>query len=131
MANEVIETTASTLVVSDPKAASLAVPVEEITHCPKRTRISDKGKSKIDSNIWDDAIIAMGRAHNVITPDELKSLSVVPFHKLMSRHIHKLDQVLFCPNLFSSQFLETIPILFIILIFFRSWERRSTSLLSI
>nr|POE91892.1 hypothetical protein CFP56_28006 [Quercus suber] len=37
---------------------------------------------------------ALGRAHNVITSDELKSLSSVPSHELISRHIHKLVQVL-------------------------------------
>nr|POE89201.1 hypothetical protein CFP56_57122 [Quercus suber] len=45
-------------------------------------------------NVWDDPATALGRAHNVITSDELKSLSSVPSHELVSRHIHKLVQVL-------------------------------------
>lgn len=68
---------------------------------PKRARGSDKGKSKID---------------NVITPDELRILSVVPSHELVNRHVHKLVQILFYPNLLlllSSLSLETILILFI------------------
>lgn len=68
---------------------------------PKRARGNDKGKSKID---------------NVITPDELRILSVVPSHELVNRHVHKLVQILFYPNLLlllSSLSLETILILFI------------------
>nr|POE59969.1 hypothetical protein CFP56_03564 [Quercus suber] len=45
-------------------------------------------------NVWDDPATALGRAHNVITSDKLKSLSSVPLHELISRHIHKLVQVL-------------------------------------
>ena len=51
---EVVETTVSTLVTFEPKAASPAVAVEDITPCPKRTHASDKGKSKADWNVWDD-----------------------------------------------------------------------------
>ena len=91
---EVVETTVSTLVTSEPKAASPVVSIEEITPCQKRTRASDKGKSKADSNVWDDAVIALGRAHNVITFDKLKGLSAVPSHKLVNHHIHKLVQVM-------------------------------------
>lgn len=68
---------------------------------PKRARGNDKGKSKID---------------NVITPDELRILSIVPSHELVNRHVHKLIQILFYPNLLlllSSLSLETILILFI------------------
>lgn len=117
MAKEVVKTTASTFIAFDPKAVSLVVSIEEITPHPKRAHDSDKGKSKIDSNVWDDTATAMGRAHNVVTPDKWKSLNVVPPHKMLCRHIHKLAQVLFYPNLFSSQFswfLETIPILLIL-----------------
>ncbi|KAK9994170.1 hypothetical protein SO802_023873 [Lithocarpus litseifolius] len=84
VAKEVVETTAST------PAAS----IEEITPCPKRACGSDKGKSKVDSSIWDDAATAMGRAHNIVTPEELKALNFAPFHELVSHHIHKLIQVL-------------------------------------
>nr|POE84221.1 hypothetical protein CFP56_57785 [Quercus suber] len=53
-----------------------------------------KGKSKIGQSVWDDPATALGRAHNVITNDKLKSLSSIPSHKLVSQHIHKLVQVL-------------------------------------
>ena len=52
-----------------------------------------KGKTKVGMNVWDDPVTALGHAHNVITNDELKSLSSVPSHELVSRHIHKLVQV--------------------------------------
>lgn len=67
-------------------------------------RASDKGKSKANSNVWDDAAIALGRAHNVITADELKGLSAIPSHELVNHHIHKLVQVLIGLHLSSSKF---------------------------
>nr|POE61489.1 hypothetical protein CFP56_46519 [Quercus suber] len=57
-----------------------------------KTRL--KGKSKIGQSVWDDPATALGCAHNVITNDELKSLSSIPSHELVSQHIHKLVQVL-------------------------------------
>nr|POE50108.1 hypothetical protein CFP56_73615 [Quercus suber] len=66
--------------------------LEVTTISPPVTRA--RGKSKIGMNLWDDPATALGRAHNVITIDELKSLSSVPSHELVSRHNHKLVQVL-------------------------------------
>lgn len=88
-----METTASTPIASDAKAASPTASIEEITPCPKGARGSDKVKSKVDSSVWDDAATAMGRAHNVIALEELKDGIDVPSHELVSRHIHKLIQV--------------------------------------
>nr|POE76469.1 hypothetical protein CFP56_18922 [Quercus suber] len=59
--------------------------LEVITATPPVTRA--KGKSKIGMSVWDDPATTLGRAHNVITSDELKSLSSVPSHELVSRHI--------------------------------------------
>ncbi|XP_075668133.1 uncharacterized protein LOC142638028 [Castanea sativa] len=53
-----------------------------------------KGKGKVGKNVWEDPTIALGQAHNVIINDELKGLSSIPSHELVSRHIHKLVQVL-------------------------------------
>ena len=89
-AKKVMETTTSTLVTFDPKAASPTASVKEITPCPKKAHGGGKGKSKVDANIWDDATTVMGRAHNVVIPKELKDLNSVPSHELVSRHIHKL-----------------------------------------
>lgn len=44
-------------------------------------------------SIWDDPTTALGRAHNVVTDDELKGLSSIPSHELLNHHIHKLVQV--------------------------------------
>lgn len=52
-----------------------------------------KGKGKVGKSIWDDLATALGRAHNVVTDDELKGLTSVPSHELASHHIHKLVQV--------------------------------------
>ena len=67
-----------------------------------------RGKSKTGMSVWDDPATALGRAHNVITNDELKGLSSIPSHELVSRHIHKLVQV--CSSdlpVFLSQFTYT------------------------
>ena len=61
---EVVKTIASTLIALDPEADSLVVSIEEISPRPKRAHSSNKGKSKANSNIWDDAAIDLGRAHN-------------------------------------------------------------------
>nr|POF19554.1 hypothetical protein CFP56_48328 [Quercus suber] len=45
-------------------------------------------------NVWDDLATVLGRAQNVITSDELKGLSSILSHELVSQHIHKLAQVL-------------------------------------
>lgn len=88
-----METSASTPVASDPKTASPTASVEEITPRLNRAHGGDKGKSKVDSSFWNDVSIAMGRAHNVVTPKELKGLNSVPSHELVSSHIYKLVQV--------------------------------------
>ena len=91
-AKEVVETTASTPVASNPKATSPTTSIKEITPDSKKAR-GDKGKSKVDASIWDDAATAIGRAHNVVIPKELKGLNSIPSHELVSRYIHKLVQV--------------------------------------
>ena len=50
----------------------------------------NKGKGKIGKRIWDNPTTALGGAHNVITDEELKGLSSIPSHELVSHHIHKL-----------------------------------------
>jgi len=43
-----------------------------------------KGKGKVGRSVWNDPATALGRAHNVITNNELKGLSSIPSHKLVS-----------------------------------------------
>ena len=54
-----------------------------------------KGKGKVGKSVWEDPTIALGRAHNIITYDELKGLSSIPSLELVSHHIHKLVQVFY------------------------------------
>ena len=49
-----------------------------------------KGKSKVGKSVWEDPATALGRANNVIIDEELKGLSSILSHKLVSRYIHKL-----------------------------------------
>ena len=56
-------------------ASSSPTPSLEVTRfSPPTTRA--KGKGKVERSVWDDPITAMGRAHNVITDNELKGLSL-------------------------------------------------------
>ncbi|KAK9993438.1 hypothetical protein SO802_023141 [Lithocarpus litseifolius] len=41
------------------------------------------GEGKVGKSVWEDPATAVGRAHDVITDEELRDLSVVPFHKLV------------------------------------------------
>lgn len=54
-----------------------------------------KGNDKVGKSVWEDPVTALGRAHNVITDDELRGLSSVPSYELVSRHIHILVQVFY------------------------------------
>ena len=65
--------------------------LEMMNFNPLTTR--SKGKAKVGKSVWDDPTTALGRAHNVITDDELKGLSSIFSHKLVSYHIYKLVQV--------------------------------------
>lgn len=69
------------------------VSLEEITPCQKKRRSCDKRKDKVEPNFWEDVAIALGRAHNVVTLDDLKVISGIPSHKVVNHYIHKLVQV--------------------------------------
>ena len=49
-----------------------------------------KRKAKVGKSVWDELATALGRAHNAITDDELKGLSSISSHELVSPYIHKL-----------------------------------------
>ena len=76
------------------RMASPATSVEEIpTPASKRSRVTDKRKEKADSCssfVWDDKRLAMERAHEVVTAEDLKVISGVSFNKVATRHVHKL-----------------------------------------
>ena len=67
--------------------------LEMMTISPLTT--CSKGKAKVGKSVWDDPATTLGRAHNVITDNELKGLLSIPSHELVNRHIHKLVQVFY------------------------------------
>ena len=77
--------------------ASPLTSIEELpTPVSKRPRLSGKEKEKADprsSTIWSDERLAVDRAHGVITAEDLKVFSGVPFNTVTSRHVHRLVQV--------------------------------------
>ena len=79
------------------RTASPSTSIEEfLTPVSKRPRLSSKEKEKVDprtSTIWSDERLAMDRAHGVITAEDLKVFSGVPFNTVASRHVHRLVQV--------------------------------------
>ena len=87
---EVAEKGSSTLVLEEGQAASLAISVEEVTLCLKKCRTRDKGKEKVGASVWADAGTALARAHEVMMPEEMKEISGVPSHEMVSHHVHKL-----------------------------------------
>ena len=88
-----VSVTPSTPVTEPMMTASPATSVEEITPLPKRQRVVDKGKEKAtshSSSIWDDSDLALTRAQDAFTTEELKVFSGVPSNEIVDRHIHKL-----------------------------------------
>lgn len=89
-------TTPATSVLEATKTAFPSTLLEELTPRLKRQRTLATGKEKVGSqtsSVWDDACLALVKAHSVVTVDDLKVLSGVPFHEVVNRHIHKLVQV--------------------------------------
>ena len=54
--------------------------------------MGSKGKEKVGSSIWYDAEVAMDHANELLTPGEMKEISSIPSHEMVSRHVHKLVQ---------------------------------------
>ena len=93
---EIVERGSSTLVLEleDGQAASPGVSVEEVARPLKKQKVGSKGKEKVGSNVWTDAEAAMDRAYDLFTPGEMKEISSIPSHEMVSRHVHKLVQVI-------------------------------------
>ena len=70
-------------------ALSPTVLIEESPFPPQTC----KGKEKKGESVWTDLAMRIGRAHNVFSDEELKALSLVSSHELISHRIHKLVQV--------------------------------------
>ena len=56
--------------------------------------MGNKGKEKVGSSVWSDAEVAMDRANELLTFGEMKEISSIPSHEMVSRHVHKLEQVI-------------------------------------
>ena len=79
------------------RTASPSISVEEFpTPVSKRPHLFSKEKEKVDPRtftIWSDERLAVDRAYEVITAEDLKVFSGVPFNTVASRHVHRLVQV--------------------------------------
>ena len=79
------------------RMASLTASIEEIpTPSSKRPRVTGKEKEKVDSRsstIWDNERLAVDKAHEIVTPADLRALSDMSLNEVASRHVHRLIQV--------------------------------------
>ena len=93
---EIVERGSSTPILElvDSQEASPGVSVEKVAHPLKKQKVGSKGKEKVGSSVWSDAEVAVDRAHEFFTPGEMKEISSTPSHEMVSRHVHKLVQVL-------------------------------------
>ena len=106
----VVPATSITPVISGAETTRTASPstsVEELpTFVSKRPRLFEREKEKVNprsSTIWNDERLALDRAHGVMTTEDLKVFSGVPFNTVASCHIYSLVQVRSLCN-FSSLF---------------------------
>ena len=72
---------------------------KKVENCGKR----QKEGGFLDIQCLDDAGLALMKAHNAVTVENLKMLSGIPSNEVVSRHIHKLVQMILLS--FSSFFL--------------------------
>ena len=83
--------------VETTRTASPTTSVEEIPPQRKRQWTGDKEKKKAGSrlsNVWDDAGVAMARAQEIFTTDEMKVFLGSSPSGLVGSHLHKLVQVM-------------------------------------
>ena len=60
----------------------------------KKQKVASKGKEKVGASVWSDAEMAMDRANELLTPGEMREITSVPSHEMVSHHVHKLVQVI-------------------------------------
>ena len=81
------------------RIASSATLVEEIPpQQNKRQRIEDKQKENVDSrsfSVWDNAWVALARAQDTFTTEDMKVFTGVFAHEVVDHHLHKFVQVLY------------------------------------
>ena len=101
---EVVERGSSTptLDLEEGLVASPGISIEEVARPSKKQKAANKGKGKADASVWSDAGTAMDRATGLFTPGEMREVTSIPSHEMVSRHVHKLVQVNYhipCPFL--------------------------------
>ena len=84
---EVVERGSSTPTLDEGRTASPAISIEKVP-TPKKRKTGYKGKEKVGSTIWADVEATMTRANELLTPEEMKEISLVPSHKMVSQHVH-------------------------------------------
>ena len=87
---EMMERGSSTPTLDEGHATSSGVSIEEVVLPWKRRKTGDKGNEKIGSNVWANVGVAMALANEHLTLEEMKEISDVPSHEMVSRHVHKL-----------------------------------------
>ena len=85
-----MEKGSSTPTLDEGHATSSGVSIEEVVLPWKRRKTGDKGNEKIGSNVWANVGVAMALANEHLTLEEMKEISDVPSHEMVSRHVHKL-----------------------------------------
>ena len=92
---EVVERGSSTptLDLDEGLVASPGVSIEEVARPSKKQKAASKGKGKADASVWSDAGTAVDRATELFTPAEMREVTSIPSHEMVSRHVHKLVQV--------------------------------------
>ena len=93
---ETVERVSSTLApdLDEGQAASPDVSIEEVVRPLKERKMGAKGKEKVSFSVWEDTGVAMDCVNELLTPREMKEISSVPSHEMVSRHVHKLVQVI-------------------------------------
>ena len=76
------------------QAASPGVSIEEVARSLKKQKVGIKGKEKVGSSVWSNAEAAMDYANELLTPGEMKEISSIPSHEMVSCHVHKLVLVI-------------------------------------
>ena len=107
---ETAKRSSSTPTLNEGWTASPAISIEEVPPPPKRWKIGYKGKEKMGFSVWTGAEAAMAKANELLTPEEMREISLVPSHEMVNQHIHKLIQVIFL--------LSCLPLFFSFLFFF-------------
>ena len=97
---EVTKKGSSTPILDEGWAASPIVSIKELTPRVKKRKMGDKGKEKVGASVLADVGTTLARANEVVTPEEMKEIWGMPSHEMVSRHVHKLIQVIFFHFLF-------------------------------